>query len=68
MKGSIYNEPKSLFSLVEQGDLGIKTGKGFYDYHGRKLEEVLKERDGHLLKILKCAEFCLKETVGKKKD
>ena len=62
------NEPKSLFSLVEKGHLGIKTGKGFYDYHGKKPEEVLKERDSNLLRILKCAEFCLKETMGKRQS
>jgi len=56
----IDNRPKSLFDLVEQGHLGVKTGRGFFDYQGRSLEEILRERDDHLLKILKCADFCLK--------
>jgi len=45
------NKPKSLIERVEKGDLGVKTGRGFYDYTGRKYEEVLKERDAQLLKV-----------------
>ena len=64
----IDNEPRSLFSLVEQGHLGVKTGKGFYDYGGRSLEDILRERDDNLLKIQKCVDFCLKPAPGKQKD
>ncbi len=57
----VDNRPKSLFDLVEKGHLGVKTGKGFFDYQGRKLVEILKERDINLLRIYKNAEFCLEE-------
>jgi len=57
----IDNRPKSLFELVKKGHLGVKTGKGFFDYRGRKLEEILKERDVNLLRIYKNTEFCLEE-------
>jgi len=47
------NRPKSLYGLVEKGHLGVKTGRGFYDYSGRKLEDILKERDDKLLEVFK---------------
>lgn len=54
----LNNEPVSLFSRVRCGDLGVKTGKGFYDYGGRDLKEILRERDVRLLKIVKALGSC----------
>ena len=53
------NAPKSLVSLVEHGDLGVKTGKGFFDYTDKPLEETLAERDDNLIRILKAVDFTL---------
>jgi len=53
----IDNRPKSLFDLVQKGHLGVKTGKGFFDYSDKKLEEILKKRDRDLLKIYKNIAF-----------
>jgi 3-hydroxybutyryl-CoA dehydrogenase len=45
-------EPECLASKAARGDLGVKTGKGFYDYSDRPLEEVLAARDMALLRVL----------------
>ncbi|MBP2654108.1 MAG: mmgB 1 [Firmicutes bacterium] len=47
----IDNAPSSLIKRVERGELGVKSGKGFYDYSDRKLEEILKDRDEKLMEV-----------------
>ena len=37
--------------LVSKGRLGVKSGKGFYDYKGRSTQEILRERDVKLLRL-----------------
>jgi 3-hydroxybutyryl-CoA dehydrogenase len=46
-------KPVKIFELAKQGFLGVKSGRGFYDYKGRSEAEVCKERDVKLLKMLK---------------
>lgn len=53
---------KTLIQLVRRGYLGVKSGRGFYDYSSRKAEEVLRERDKKLIKMIKF----LKEKTLKK--
>jgi len=43
--------PRALFDHVEKNELGIKTGKGFFDYGGRSREELSKLRDRRLLRV-----------------
>lgn len=47
----VDNEPSSLVERVERGELGVKSGKGFFDYGSRSLEEVLGERDAAMLEV-----------------
>lgn len=53
---SSVEPPKVLECLVSQGHLGIKSGKGFYDYEGDSfkadLNGVIKKRDETFLKWL----------------
>jgi 3-hydroxybutyryl-CoA dehydrogenase len=51
IEAPIDNQPKSLKELMDKGDLGVKTGKGFFDYTDRPLEQVLKERDAAMIKV-----------------
>jgi 3-hydroxybutyryl-CoA dehydrogenase len=47
----IDNRPSSLVEHVENGELGVKSGKGFYDYSDRDLREVLRSRDDALIEV-----------------
>jgi 3-hydroxybutyryl-CoA dehydrogenase len=58
----IDNAPRSLVDLVQRGDLGVKTGKGFFDYTDKPLGETLAERDDNLIRILKAVDFTLTST------
>lgn len=44
--------PKCLAEKAARNELGVKSGKGFYDYSGKPMEQVLKDRDAALLKVL----------------
>lgn len=59
----IDNAPKSLVDRVKEGNLGVKSGKGFFDYSDRKLEDVLKERDLALLDVFNGVKHLMYEKI-----
>ena len=46
-------EYKKLQELIDKGHLGVKTGRGFYDYKGKSEEEIYRERDVRLIEMLR---------------
>ncbi len=51
IEAPIDNQPKSLKELMDRGELGVKSGKGFFDYSDRPLEQVLHERDAEMIRV-----------------
>ena len=47
--------PKSLQERLDKGELGFKTGKGFYDYTGVDKQALVAKRDKQLFEIFKIA-------------
>jgi 3-hydroxybutyryl-CoA dehydrogenase len=57
----IDNRPESLQSRIDKGDLGVKTGRGFFDYSDRELAEINRDRDRYLLQVMQGVGFCLEK-------
>jgi len=52
----LYNEPRApetLRQLVRSGNLGVKTGRGFYDWSTRSADAVKAARDAFLVEVLR---------------
>ena len=52
----LYNEPRApehLRGLVREGNLGVKTGKGYYDWSVKSAEGVKAGRDAFLVEVLR---------------
>jgi 3-hydroxybutyryl-CoA dehydrogenase len=55
--------PRSLVERVERGELGVKAGRGFFDYGGRALEDVLAARDDVLIRAFAATRDLVREPV-----
>lgn len=52
----LYNLPKApnfYRAKVARGDLGAKTGKGFYDWSKKSIDEVKAQRDRFVIEVLR---------------
>ena len=57
--------PSSLVDRVERGDLGVKSGRGFFDYSGCDLEDILSARDDALIRAFAAADELRREAVAR---
>lgn len=55
--------PAVLAERIEKGELGIKTGKGFYDYEGVDTQELLAKRDKQLFEVFKLTKKFMDDPV-----
>lgn len=55
--------PAQLFDHFDKGELGVKTGKGFFDYSGRDQKEVLAERDRRLIEVVNATKYMMGKPV-----
>lgn len=62
----VIEKPAFIFDHVEQGEYGIKTCKGLYDYTHKPQEETLKERDRMLLKSVSLGVESIQNPLHKK--
>ena len=52
----LYNEPRApelMREMVRRGELGARTGQGFYDWSVKSAEEVKARRDAFLIEVLR---------------
>jgi 3-hydroxybutyryl-CoA dehydrogenase len=52
-KENKFKPPTLLKSKVRKHELGLKTGKGFYDYSGKDTNSIVKERDKRFIELLR---------------
>ena len=57
------DHPGLIFIPCERGDLGVKTGRGIYDYTHQSYAEVIRHRDQQLLQSVRLAENFLKDPL-----
>jgi 3-hydroxybutyryl-CoA dehydrogenase len=52
-KDSVYTPSRAIEERVRRGNLGAKTGRGFYDYSGDEADKLRKQTNRSIMKIRK---------------
>ena len=60
--------PRIMQKLIDAGEVGVQTGKGYYDYTGCERTELLAQRDEMLFKAFDLEEEFMKTPLGKVRD
>lgn len=55
--------PHILEDMVAHGELGVKSGKGFYDYTGQDVDALMAKRDKQLFEIFREERHLLEDPV-----
>jgi 3-hydroxyacyl-CoA dehydrogenase len=55
--------PATLKAHIDKGELGLKSGKGFYDYTGTDKQALLAKRDKQLFEVFKIAKKFMDDPV-----
>lgn len=59
-------EDNAIFRHTEKGELGVKRGRGFYDYSGQAYEDVLHHRDEQLIRSVRLSDEFMKDPLQTK--
>lgn len=53
LKDNKFKPPSLLKTKVRKRELGLKTGRGFFDYAGRDVQSIVTERDRRFIELLR---------------
>jgi 3-hydroxybutyryl-CoA dehydrogenase len=53
VKDNKFKPPRLLKTKVRNSQLGLKTSRGFYDYSGKDVQSIVKERDKRFIELLR---------------